>query len=166
VPVPHGLDGSVLRVPYPCRSELVSTTWTDGGWDGLGPSKTVIVRPSRPYRRLDGYLRSFTGLKIHNLANRSDHRSSFSLVSVIAWSLLCDSLQEAATSGSLNTATTGNTVNNANNQANPGYSTSTNSGYSTSANPGYSTMSVTDGPRSRLRLLRSPPVYWQQMQTS
>jgi hypothetical protein len=150
VPVPHGLDGSVLRVPYPCRSELVSTTWTVGGQDGLGSSKTVIIRPSQPYRRLDGYLRSFSGLKIYKLADRSDHCSSLSLVSVIMWSLLCNSLQEAATSGSSNTATTGNTANNANNQANPGYSTSTNSGYSTSTNPRYSTTTnPTSQPQSR-----------------
>ena len=48
VPVPHGLDGSVLRFPYPCRSGVVSTHWTDGRWDGFGPSKTVKLRPSRP----------------------------------------------------------------------------------------------------------------------
>ena len=32
VPVPHRPDGSVLWVPYPCRSKLISTTWMDGGW--------------------------------------------------------------------------------------------------------------------------------------
>src|SRR5260370_6956677 len=66
----------------------------DGEWYGLGPSKTIIVRLSRPYRRLDGYLRGFIGLKFYNLADQSDHHSSLSLVSVITWSLLCDSLQE------------------------------------------------------------------------
>ena len=67
VPVPHGPDRSVLRVPYPCRSKLLLTTWTDGGWDGLGPSKAVSVRPSRPYRRLDGYIQTFSGLKFPTL---------------------------------------------------------------------------------------------------
>jgi hypothetical protein len=73
VPVPHGLDGSVLRVPYPCHSKFVSTACTDGGRDGLGPSKTVIVRPSQPSDGCTGigYLRSFTGLKIFNLADQS-----------------------------------------------------------------------------------------------
>ena len=60
VPVPHRPDGSVLRVPYPCHSECLSTTLTDGGRDGLGLSKTVQVWPWRPFRRLDGrYLQAF-----------------------------------------------------------------------------------------------------------
>ena len=53
VPVPHRPDGSVLRVPYPCRSKLLLTTLMDCGRDGLGPSKAVSVCPSWPYRRLD-----------------------------------------------------------------------------------------------------------------
>jgi hypothetical protein len=77
VPVPHGPDGSVLRFPYPCRSDLISTTWTDGGRDGLGPSKTVRVRPSRPLRRLDGYLQTIKAI-----------------IAVVARSPPCGSLQE------------------------------------------------------------------------
>jgi hypothetical protein len=48
VPVPHGLDGSRTTGPYPCRSDLVPTSWTDGGRDGLDPSKAVNVRSSQP----------------------------------------------------------------------------------------------------------------------
>ena len=83
VPVPHGLDGSVLRVPCPCRSEFVSTAWTDGGQDGLGPSKSVIVHPSWPsdgfgrvspkFHRAENLQRSLINLII---AHRSPSRPS------------------------------------------------------------------------------------------
>ena len=66
VPVPHGPDGSVLRFPFPCRSEFLLIIWTDGGRDGLGPSKTVTVRPSRPSRRVSpkNFTTSFSLRKI------------------------------------------------------------------------------------------------------
>src|SRR5712671_1315082 len=59
-PVRYGPDGSVLRFPYPCRNDLFPTDCTDGGRDGLGPSMTVFLRPSRPSKRVDGsgYIRS------------------------------------------------------------------------------------------------------------
>ncbi len=94
IPIPHRPDGFILRLPYPCHQECVSTTWMDGKQDGLSPSKTITVHPSWLYRQLDRYLRGFTGLKFYNLADQSDHCSLLSLISVIAWSLLCDSLQE------------------------------------------------------------------------
>ena len=94
------------RVPYPCCSDLVLVTWTDGRRDGLCPSKTVYVRPSRPYRRVmdlcpRNFLRcSFTILRpkvcwIWIIA--PGHRSlTFRISSHLlsAWSPLCDSPQE------------------------------------------------------------------------
>lgn len=41
VTVPHGPDGSVLRLPYPGRSRVVGTICTDGGRDGISPSIPV-----------------------------------------------------------------------------------------------------------------------------
>ena len=75
VTVPHGPDSSVLQLLYPCRYDLVSTTWTDGGRDSQGPSKTVKVRPSRPLRRLDGYIQPFS-------IRKPDHRCRCPVVTV------------------------------------------------------------------------------------
>jgi len=55
-------------VPVPFRGRF--NHWTDGGRDGLGPSKAVIVRPSRPYRRLDGCLQTFSRLLSLSLPGR------------------------------------------------------------------------------------------------
>ena len=65
IPVPYGPDSSVLQFPYPLPFKLISTTWTDSGRDGLGLFKTIRVRPSRPYRRLDSNL--MTSLHPKNL---------------------------------------------------------------------------------------------------
>jgi hypothetical protein len=45
-------------VPVPFRGRF--NHWTDGGQDGLGLSKAVIVRLSRLYRQLDGCLQTFS----------------------------------------------------------------------------------------------------------
>ena len=59
-PVRYGPDGYRSTDPYPCRNDIISTDCTDGGRDGLGPSMTIFLRPSRPSRRVDrsGYIRS------------------------------------------------------------------------------------------------------------
>jgi hypothetical protein len=51
VPVPHGPDGSVLRSPYPCRSQLSQPPRTDGG-----RTVSARLRPSSygRYGRRDG----------------------------------------------------------------------------------------------------------------
>src|SRR5713226_1403098 len=52
--VPHGLDRSILWALCPCYSEVISTSWMNGGQDSLAPSKTIIVCPSQLHRQLDG----------------------------------------------------------------------------------------------------------------
>lgn len=44
MPIPHGLDGFIVWAPYLCHSEVISTTWMNGGQDGLDPSKTIKVQ--------------------------------------------------------------------------------------------------------------------------
>ena len=45
VSVPHGLNGSVIRLTDPSRSGIIPISWTDGGLPHLDPSNTVEVRP-------------------------------------------------------------------------------------------------------------------------
>ena len=43
--VPHGLDGSVIRLTDPSRSGIIPISRTDGGLPDVDPSNTIIVRP-------------------------------------------------------------------------------------------------------------------------
>ena len=43
--VPHGLDGSVIRLMDPSRSGIIPISRTDSGLPDVEPSNTVIVRP-------------------------------------------------------------------------------------------------------------------------
>src|SRR5712672_74017 len=56
VPVPDGPDVSVCTGPYPCRSGTFPLPrWMVDGTVNTRPQPSK-VRPSRPSRRLDGYL--------------------------------------------------------------------------------------------------------------
>jgi hypothetical protein len=85
VPVCHGPDGSVLRVLYPCRSKLISPTWTDSGRTVYARPRPSNVRPSRP---LDGW----TGMTIavgHCLVTQQQFSPARSSPEKSTWSLPC-----------------------------------------------------------------------------
>jgi hypothetical protein len=60
VTVQYGPDGSVVRLPYPCRWQLNLNHKTDGRWDGQHPSNTVPICPSTA---LDGFGRESLNLR-------------------------------------------------------------------------------------------------------
>ena len=57
VSVPHGLDGSVIRLTDPSRSGVLPISRTDGQLPDLDPSNTVGLRPLTAVVRLNGCLR-------------------------------------------------------------------------------------------------------------